>query len=226
MASVLTVLTAVCVTGAFAVGASHANECQPFVVSVHLQVNRSITSRVITADLRDEANDLWKPYGVRLEWTDSRASAAAPDHFSVDAVLDRQIDGRDLPTWATVLGLTSLMLDGRSARPIRVSLDATQHLLAYRSLSRAAVVNEHDLGRALGRVLAHEIGHVLLGAPHDEVGLMRAGFRPDELAESDRAPFRLTCTGVGRLRSRISRLTGIEPEPIDLETCLPGRAGR
>ena len=81
--------------------------------------------------------------------------------------------------------------------------------------------------RALGRVLAHEIGHVLLSAPyHDEAGLMRAVFRPDELAGPDRAPFRLTCGGIGRLRSRVRMLTGIEHEPIDPKTCIPGHAVR
>jgi hypothetical protein len=88
-------------------------------------------------------------------------------------------------------------------------------VLALRKISRTSagwIVPDHDLGRGLGRVLAHEIGHVLLGAPyHDEVGLMRAVFRPDELGELDRAPFRLTCSGVARLRGRIGLLTGTEP---------------
>jgi hypothetical protein len=230
MASVLTALSAACVTCAFAVGGSYASECEPFVVSVHLQVNRSITSRVITADLKDEAERLWRPYGVHLEWTDSRTSAVAPHGFSLEAVLDRQIDEPDLPKWTTVLGRAYLNLDVPNARPIRVSVNGTEQVLALRTTSRASIVSivhDHELGRALGRVLAHEIGHLLLGVPyHDEVGLMRAVFRPDELAEPDRAPFRLTCIGVGRLRGRIGVMTGTEPEPVDEDACLPGRAVR
>jgi hypothetical protein len=227
--SVLTAFAA-CVTGGLAVGAIHANGCEPFVVRVNLQVNHSIRSRVITADLKDEAAALWKPYGVHLEWADPGAPAVAPHGFSVDAVLDRRIDEPDLPKWAAVLGRASLNLQAPSVRPIRVSLDATEQVLMLRTSHRASIarlVNDRELGRALGRVLAHELGHLLLGAPyHDEVGLMRAVYRPDELGEPDRAPFRLTCIGVGRLRGRIGAITGTEPEPIDPEPCLPGRAVR
>ena len=230
MAFVLTAFTA-CVTCALAVGAIHANECQPFVVNVHLQVDRSIRSPVIPDDLKNETEVLWRPYGVHLEWTDSSASGAAPSGLSLEAILERRIiDEPGLPKWAPVLGVASVKRNVPSARPIRVSLDATESVLARRTISRTSsgwIVQDHDLGRALGRVLAHEIGHVLLGAPyHDDVGLMRAMFRPDELAEPDPAAFRLTCSGVARLRGRIGLLTGTEHELIDPETCLHGRAER
>ncbi len=215
MALVLTALAAACCTCAVAVGGSHVNECAPFVVSVHLQVDRSIKSRVIPADLKNETEALWRPYGVHFEWTDSPAPGAAPSGLSLEVILERRaIDAPGLPQWATVMGLTSVQPSVPSARPIRVSFDATESVLALRKISRTAagwIVPDHDLGRALGRVLAHEIGHVLLGARHDDVGLMRAVFRPDELGESDRALFRLTCSGVARLRGRIGRLTGTEP---------------
>ena len=228
MASVLTAFTA-CVTCVLAVGAIHASECQPFVVDVHLQVDRSIRSRVIPADLKNETEVLWRPYGVHLEWTDSPDRGAAPSGLSLEAILERRIiDEPGLPKWATVLGLASLKRNAPSARPIRVSLDATESVLALRTISRTStgrIVFDHDLGRALGRVLAHEIGHLLLGAPyHDDVGLMRKVFRPDELAALDRVPFRLTCVDVARLRGRIGLLTGTDPELIDPETCLRGRA--
>src|SRR5262249_7020220 len=163
------------------------------------------------------------PYGVDLEWTDSPALGATPGGLCLQAVLERRIvDQPGLPTWATVLGLASVKRNALSPRPIRVSLDATKSVLERRATGR--IVHDHELGRALGRVLAHEIGHVLLGAPfHDDVGLMRAEFRPDQLAEPDRAPFRLTCTGVSRLKGRISLLSGIEHELIDPAACLQGR---
>jgi hypothetical protein len=230
MTSVLTAFTA-CVTCALAVGAIHANECEPFVVNVRLQVDRSIRSRVIPADLKNETEALWRPYGVHLEWTDSPAPGAAPSGLSLEVILERRIiDEPGLPKWATVLGLASVRRNAPSVRPIRVSLDATESVLALRRVSRTSagwIVDDHDLGRALGRVLAHEIGHLLLGAPyHDDVGLMRAVFRPDELAEADRTSFRLTCNGVARLRGRIGLLTGTEHELIEPETCLHGRAVR
>ena len=221
-------LAAVCVC---ATAGIHADVCEPFVVNVHLQVDRSIRSRVIPADLKNETEVLWRPYGVHLEWTDSTATEVAPSGLSLEVILERRIlDEAGLPKWTTVLGLASVKRNGPSARPIRVSLDATESVLALRTISRTSsgwMVPDHDLGRALGRVLAHEIGHSLLGAPyHEDVGLMRAMFRPDELAGPDRTPFRLTCIEVGRLRGRLGFLTGTEPEPVDPETCIQGHAAR
>ena len=222
----LTACLAVCVC---ATAAIHADVCEPFVVNVHLQVDRSIRSRVIPADLKNETEALWRPYGVHLEWTDSPASEFEPSGLSLEAILEKRIlDGPGVPKWTTVLGLAPVKLDRPSARPIRVSLDATESVLARRTVSRTSsgwIVPDHDLGRALGRVLAHEIGHSLLGAPyHDDVGLMRPMFLPDELALPDRTSFRLTCIEVGRLRGRLGVLTGTEHEPVDSETCIHGRA--
>jgi hypothetical protein len=221
-------LAAVCLSASAGIP---ADLCEPFVVNVHLQVDRSIRSRAIPADLKNETEALWRPYGVHLEWADSPASGTAPRGLSLEVILERRlIDEPGLPTWATVLGLASVKRNGSSARPIRVSLDATERVLARRTISRTSsgwLVDDHDLGRALGRVLAHEIGHLLLVAPyHDDVGLMRAVFRPDELADPDRTPFRLTCIGVARLNGRVGLLTGTEHEPVDPETCLPGGAVR
>jgi hypothetical protein len=209
----------------------HADVCEPFVVKVHLQVDASIKSRVIPADLKNETDVLWRPYGIHFEWTDSPAPEVPPSGLALEVILERRIlDEPGLPKWTTVLGFAPVKLNGPSARPIRVSLDATERVLALRSVSRTSsgwLVADHDLGRALGRVLAHEIGHVLLGAPyHDEVGLMRARFYPDELGGPDRTSFQLTCIEVGRLGGRLGVLTGTEHEPVDPETCVQGRAVR
>jgi len=205
--------------------------CEPYELRIHLRVDRSITSRVVLADLKDETESVWRPYGVRIEWTDVRADETATQGLSLEAIVEPRFAGEPSePMWTPVLGRAFVNLDAPDRRPIRVSFEATETVLGLRTTSRASIariVHPRVLARALGRVLAHEIGHVLLGAPnHDEAGLMRVGFRPDELAAPDRAPFRLTCIGVGRLRTRIRMLTGIEQEPTDQETCLPGRAVR
>jgi hypothetical protein len=68
--------------------------------------------------------------------------------------------------------------------------------------------------RALGRVLAHEIGHFLLGSPtHTRGGLMRAAFDGRQLSEWSRRGFELHDTALPRLRARLARLD-VQKEPL------------
>jgi hypothetical protein len=45
------------------------------------------------------------------------------------------------------------------------------------------VLQDALVGRAFGRIVAHEIGHWLLGPQHTETGLMKRSLSPDELLE-------------------------------------------
>ena len=57
---------------------------------------------------------------------------------------------------------------------------------------------ERFLSRALGRVIAHEIGHYLLGPRHSS-GLMRRAFSAADLVDRSSARFRLSALDVQRL---------------------------
>jgi hypothetical protein len=62
------------------------------------------------------------------------------------------------------------------------------------------------LGLALGRVIAHEIGHHLLGIEHAARGLMRAVFDARTLVDPRASPnFALDESGRARLRERLRR---------------------
>ena len=70
------------------------------------------------------------------------------------------------------------------------------------------------IGRALGRVLAHEIGHFLLASSaHASSGLMRPAFDGRVLGAWDRNPFRLQSGALVRLHARLARLETID-KPI------------
>jgi hypothetical protein len=219
MRSIAGVVAALCVCAATTL---HSHGGDLVTVGIRLRVDRSTTSRNVTALLQKEAEAIWSPYGIELEWTDASASETAPRGVFLDAVVERRFERPRQAEAPTVLGRVVVNPVVPNWRPIRVSFDATANLLALRSIASArasGIPLDRELGRALGRVLAHEIGHVLLAAPyHDKAGLMRAAFHPNQLAEPDRTPFRLTCSGVARLRSRLAALLGAGIQQVEGES--------
>ncbi len=198
---------AVCLAAWCACARVRADEVGFFPVQIRLTFDHQVRSASILAILKDETESIWRPYGVQVEWVDAHGGEVATEGFSVEAVIDRRSDGPADPDRA-VLGRASVPKDAVGAGPIRVSFDATERMLLRRSAS-GPFVGDRDMGRALGRVLAHEIGHVLLAVrQHDRAGLMRAVFTPAELGAPDRDSFRLTSDDLGRLRSRIHVMTG------------------
>jgi Matrixin len=184
-----------------------ADESGFFQVQVRLRVDHFVRSTSILAILKEETESIWRPYGVHVEWVDAVLSEVEAEGFSVEAVIDRRGDLAPADSDRAVLGRAFVSKDTVGVGPIRVSFDATERMLLRRSAS-GPFVGERDMGRALGRVLAHEIGHVLLAVrQHDRSGLMRAVYTPAELGSPARESFRLTCDDLGRLRSRIQVMT-------------------
>jgi len=190
-----------------------ATEPALFDIQIHLQIDRSIGRKVLITELQDEAERIWRPYGVRITWSDSTSPV---EPFSVTAILGWEIERSAVLGGPLILGRAFVDSLHQPTRPIRVSINATEQTLALRPrawTSIAGHVHQQELARALGRVLAHEIGHVLLTVrSHEQTGLMREAFTADELARPDRSPFVLTANSVGRLRSRIEHLR--EPNSI------------
>ena len=192
--------------------ATSADVSEHFAIGIRLRVDPSITPRRIVDHLKSEAEAIWGQYGVQLDWTPETDPGSAPDGIALEASIERKFERRQPMTWPVVLGRVVAAPEAPSSSPIRVSFDATERVLALRGTARGAshgLVLDRELARALGRVLAHEIGHVLIGVPgHDQAGLMRSAFRDYELAEPDRRPFRLRCSTVERVRTRLGALTG------------------
>ena len=193
------------------------------VVTIDLRsIDAALSARVVRG-IEAETAAVWRPYGVDIRWVGGRDRPAV-----VDVELTAFVERSALPPPASArlfaLGAVRLHVDLQTHEPIWISYQAVAALLDGRPSDRRMMATRFqgfadiEMGRALGRVLAHEVGHVILGAPfHRHAGLMRARFSADELAAPDRRPFLLTNVDVARLRSRPNS----EPGASNPETRTP-----
>ena len=151
----------------------------------------------------DEAAGIWAPYGVIIDVTGQ--CGWAPDRTTVLEVVtieDRR--GLDIAVvstagWRGVLGAVEFAPDGTPAPVITVFMRDLQRIVAGSKVFGSAETQwpnalRHSVtGRVLGRVLAHEIGHVLLRTRwHPDAGLMRPLQFADELVSPSRRSFTLS----------------------------------
>jgi hypothetical protein len=108
-----------------------------------------------------------------------------------------------------VLGEVAFRPDGTPEPRVSLFLNALLTLIAdTRAMSLAAwqsprVLRDLIVGRAVGRVLAHEIGHYILATrTHGTAGLMRSSQRSDELVAPSRAGFKLSALEAARILAR------------------------
>src|SRR5207245_2552957 len=120
-----------------------------------------------------------------IRWVGGRDRPAV-----VDVELTAFVGRSALPPPASArlfaLGAVRLHVDLQTHEPIWISYQAVAALLDGRPSDRRMMATRFqgfadiEMGRALGRVLAHEVGNVILGAPfHRPAGLMRARFSAD-----------------------------------------------
>jgi hypothetical protein len=139
-----------------------------------------------------EAGAIWAGAGVRLEWTFAPTSFTRSDADTVFVVIRHALrtppaSGGTEPSASHALGRISFATDGRPANLIEVSFDALTGLVMAgeafdRPIPTLPLANRLAmLGRGLGRVVAHELGHWFRGRGHVAVGVMKAGFDTRDL---------------------------------------------
>ena len=178
-------------------------------------------SDVTRRTMIDETATLWRSHGVLLTWI-TAAPSGEPLSNDVMRVVGDGCRVEALCPAGPIAGVsmrTSLgavvFLEG-SAVPentLMVSVDEvarTVHAVKWqnrRLTDLPTVTRDHLIGRALGRVLAHELGHYLLASrSHVSDGLMRPQFRADQLVEPSRQGFTLSESLVPMLRFRLAQL--------------------
>ncbi len=187
-----------------------------------------------TAAMIAEADAIWRVYGVTIVWlqtADAREIATCDVRLTLGFAPAADAGARPVdPPRHRVPGLGAIWFD-ESGLPARaLTIDAAmiaatirETRLNGRPLDRwppglvAAII-----GRALGRVLAHELGHYLLSSPaHAPSGLMRSAFDSRRLAGWDRRPFMLSPDALPRLRARLARLDLLDQPFVSVNEDLP-----
>src|SRR5262249_4795742 len=148
----------------------------------------------VVREMEREAERIWLPLGVGLDWVQLSSADTPRPTSAPDLVVLFEEHPHPIVEGS---GQHNLVL-GRLHQPATACEAGVAHLWVahIRRQIEAVYVNGVPLvsaptrfahvllARALGRTLAHEIGHYLLGSGHAPHGLMRAQFAPRELIEA------------------------------------------
>jgi hypothetical protein len=153
----------------------------------------------------DEAARLWSPHGISI------AAAVGEPRGRPGVVTVAIVEQAGAPESAASrpLGAIAFDEDGKPATVIAVYLaDILRLVSGVRVLGAAEsqwppLMRQRIVGRVIGRVLAHEIGHYTLRTPdHARAGLMRRAHVPLALVAPERRPFALSKAEAARLADR------------------------
>ena len=155
-----------------------AEPLRPEAVPVDLVLRAHLLSGVTMRVMTREVTRIWASAGVAVTLRQNE--------------LQVPIDGR----FVRLLFLESTRCPDQGVQPVvgQFRADERRILVSMCAATRAArrgLAQRHEspellpiaLGYVLGRIVAHELGHALLGAAHAADGLMRATFAPAVLTD-------------------------------------------
>jgi hypothetical protein len=159
------------------------------------------------ARARDAAAHIFEKAGISLEWIMCRV----PGNAAGGSCTDPFAEGRDLmlrlradapaqtDPAVRLRPLGTSILDRGQRTGVLMTLDTSP----IRGIAAGASI---DFATLLGRAIAHEVGHLLLGSgDHSHIGLMRALWSQDELRGLKPAHWRFSAGEEVRMRERLAR---------------------
>lgn len=185
-------------------------------VQVDVSLESDLSGRAMTL-LRAEVERIWAPYGVGFTW-DAAGDGVADERLRL-TIADPETDRPQVSAAHTALAWIWFDTPTRPGREIQASVAAARRMVSGvrpggRSLRLFPGMEETLLGRALGRSIAHEVGHFLLASPqHTDAGLMRAIFVPDDLLRFDEEDYALAPAELRSLSSTTGLLPPVDPPP-------------
>lgn len=163
------------------------------------------------AAARSTTDQIFRSAGISVRWVDCRITPSGDGA----ACLEPLREGRDLMLrlmdygpgtgndTARSVSLGSSLLDREQRTGVLMTIDLSR----VRNIAENAAIHEPTL---LGRAIAHEIGHLLLGsAEHPPEGLMRALWSQDELRGFRAAGWQFSSRESARMRQTLAaRISG------------------
>jgi hypothetical protein len=180
--------------------------------------------------LEEEAARLWTPYGVDIAWSDTgpptgchaapRTTEGPENHIHVLILAGNPLDDFAAPTFH-LASLTRQRPGDAPARPttlILTTVERARHLVDVALRADGGAVRHPAVERltalVLGRAIAHELGHYLLGPAHAAHGLMRSRFGRGDVLFAATRRFELD-------NGQVARLSGVIARGADGDTADP-----
>jgi hypothetical protein len=166
----------------------------PGALRIHLIDVAGVVPRTLD-DARSEVAKIWTTAGLRLTWTVPPSGFEMTDPATVVVIVRRALSRHsavkpDSSRAEPDPALGWVLFDGDDNRGfVQVSLEAVtavvmKGLLGDKSVLTLPRKTQMELvGRGLGRVIAHEIGHWLMGRAHTRGGLMKASLNVRDLID-------------------------------------------
>jgi hypothetical protein len=197
-ASTLVFFTALCGNGLESVGMAAVPDLR---IAVALVDSANIPA-AIRLGAKREAAHIFEKAGISTVWVDMNSDA--PRELPIAAIVVRIVLEPDPAQPPAALGKSVVPVGGGGT-------NATIFFGRVRTYAAEPVVRETgaDLGVVLGYAIAHEIGHLLLGAnSHAESGLMSAVWTPPDMRSMALGHLEFQPDECARMRSEIARRNG------------------
>jgi hypothetical protein len=161
-----------------------------------------------TETFEEEVTRIWMPYGVEIDGLSGPCRAARVGPAIQVRLRERLSPARPRTMPANALGSINF-IGGRPAPTIDLWIDEAARMLggtaSYLTATSADPRFRVQLARLLGRSLAHELGHYLLGTQqHSAEGLMRAHYIQGDAIKSDPSMFSLDASQIDALHRTLA----------------------
>jgi hypothetical protein len=201
---------------------------QPSVRVRIVPVVKDHVSGVAWMAMKAECQRIWLAEGVTITW-DAPDPDAPPAVVQVPLIVNDLELRKQVPAHADAFGVT--VFAGRTQR-VLVSVPRIRDMVSNRGrlIDRGDSMFHATIGRILGRVVAHEIGHVLLLSTwHAPTGLMSPALGTQDLGPSLPASYGLSAPERERLAIRFANAgkggpRGGAPPPVLARGAGPGGA--